>query len=531
MIINLHCFLPNLTWAFSAGAAFSDYQPADRRCAGNARMHAAARRLLLTAPAAQDGSALALPERRLMGRNKQKRRRQARTAASDVVPEAEAAEGGEAAEAQETEEGLGDVPSLDLLLKVQKQNGKPGWTDEADKYIMAYVEKHGKCTASWNALSEKFGRHRSASGVRSRWYMLAGPSANVKGGWVEQRYGKKKTGSGSPAGDGSPTGGASPGADASSPTDGGGVARTSSGTKKKQRVETASELGIATRETSRFRSPAAAAIGPPLPQRAGRTAFYLAGVAPHLTCSLCQKLFTDAHTIRECLHTFCKTCVDSHIEEFRSCPDCGIKVRTGATTAPIRSDRALQSLVDKITAVRKERQPAGEEDEDEDEDGDASLRMASPTNKERAARKELSATVAREGGNSLRITLTPVLQEPSTGSADDSGSKAATELPSSTASPGPAESRAVSPAASSPSHMSSPKLRRTRLTVSERTTVFHLKQFLAAAFAVRSVKQVEVLCVGAALGDDMSLEYVLKTHWRGHAHDELLALHYQMREV
>ena len=44
------------------------------------------------------------------------------------------------------------------------------------------------------------------------------------------------------------------------------------------------------------------------------------------------------------------------------------------------------------------------------------------------------------------------------------------------------------------------------------------------------LKQVEILCVGAALGDDMSLEYVLKTHWRGHAEDELLALHYQMRE-
>ena len=61
--------------------------------------------------------------------------------------------------------------------------------------------------------------------------------------------------------------------------------------------------------------------------------------------------------------------------------------------------------------------------------------------------------------------------------------------------------------------------------------MFHLKQFLAAAFGVRSVKQVEVVCVGAALGDDMSLEYVLKTHWRGHAHDELLALQYQMREA
>eukprot|EP01043_Picozoa_sp_COSAG02_P047089 COSAG02_NODE_4476_length_5322_cov_34.435573_4_plen_479_part_00 len=478
-----------------------------------------------------------------MAKRRRKQARKESKAASEAAGDAEAAAAAAVAVAAEGDgadadpgkaDGAAedDVPSLDLMLKVQKQNGKPGWTEEADKYIMAYVEKHGKSTASWEALSDKFGRHRSASGVRSRWYMLAGPSANIKGGWVEKRYGKKKDSSASPdkmTGDESRA--ASPSADTTSPTDGGGVARTSSGSKKKQRIETASELGIATRDTSIFQTPAPALIGPPLPQRAGRTAFYLAGVAPHLTCSLCQKLFEDAHTIRECLHTFCKTCVDSHVEEFRNCPDCGIKVKTGTTTAPIRSDRALQSLVDKIKAVLKEREPAGVEDDDDDDEGDASLRMASPTNKERAARKELLATVAREGGHGLGITLTPVPQEQSAASAEDFDSKGTAALPSNAASPGSQDLRAVSPVATSPTHTSSPKLRRTRLTVSERTTVFHLKQFLATAFAVRSVKQVEVLCVGAALGDDMSLEYVLKTHWRGHAHDELLSLHYQMREA
>ena len=469
-----------------------------------------------------------------MAKRRRKQARKESKAASDAAAAAEEEEeegdGADADPGKEDGAAEDDVPSLDLMLKAQKQNGKPGWTEEADKYIMAYVEKHGKSSASWEALSEKFGRHRSASGVRSRWYMLAGPSAHIKGGGVEKRYGRKMESSGAPDHMADDDSGAASLGDAASPTDGGGVARTSSGSKKKQRVETASELGIATRDTSVFRTPAPAAIGPPLPQRAGRTAFYLAGVAPHLTCSLCQKLFEDAHTIRECLHTFCKTCVDSHVEEFRSCPDCGIKVKTGTTTAPIRSDRALESLVDKIKAVLKERD-AGDDDDDDDEEGDASLRMTSPTNKERAARKELMATVAREGGHGLGITLTPVPQEQSAASADDSVSKGTTALSSSAASPGSQDVRAVSPVASSPTHMSSPKLRRTRLTVSERTTVFHLKQFLAAAFAVRSVKQVEVLCVGAALGDDMSLVYVLKTLWRGHALDVLLSLHYQMREA
>ena len=457
-----------------------------------------------------------------MPKKRRRLHRQEKKAADEA-----AADGGEAGNAEQSDEDE-DVPSLELMLKAQTQNGKPGWTDEADKYIMAYVERHGKAAHVWEELSERFGRQRSSSGVRSRWYQVAGPSANVKGGWVQKRkrpmqgedssISHLENSAASHEADG-----ASPASEASSP----GVARTSSGRKGKQRVETAAELGIATRDMHDSRTPAAPVIGPPLPQRPGRTAFYLAGVSPHLTCSLCNKLFTDAHTIRECLHTFCKTCVDSHIDEFRNCPECGIKVRTGAADAPIRSDRALQSLVDKINAVLKER--GGDEEEDEDEEGESSLHMASPENKERAARKTLSTLVAREGGHALRISLTPVPQEQPVGTGDDPSQGAASA--SRATSPGSADSRAVSPTAKSPNRTHSPKLRRTRLAVSDRVTIFHLKQFLAAALGVRSVKQVEVLCVGAALGDDMSLEYVLKTHWRGHAHDELLALHYQMREA
>jgi hypothetical protein len=521
-----------------------------------------------------------------------KKKRKARRSKEDEEPEdpqdeevaAVAAEDEEApaeAEQQKEEEVSGapaagadgdeEAPSLELLTKTQ--NGKVGWTDEADTYIMSYVERHGKRGAVWDELSDRFGGMRSASGVRSRWYMLAGPSANIKGGWVQKRKKPNQSeddpetqteatsggggggdGDSSADGDGGGGGGgdgdgdgdgldrehgrASPDGRGASPSnDGSGVARTSSGGKKKQRIESASELGIATHTSAGdVATPAATApIGPPLPQRPGRTAFYLAGVAPHLTCTLCDKLFTDAHTICECLHTFCKTCVQAHIEEHRACPICGIKVRTGATAPPIRGDRALQSLVDKINAVLKEQRPGGDDDEDEDDENDMPLRMMSPTNKERTARKALAVTVAREEGNNLRITLTPVpTQEQAAnassgaGGAGDTASAAAAAAGTGSAS---AEARAGSPTSqTSPTRLPPRKLRRSRLAVSDRTTVFHLKQFLAAAFAVRSLKQVEILCVGAALGDDMSLEYVLKTHWRGHAEDELLALHYQMRE-
>ena len=113
-----------------------------------------------------------------MPKKRRRLHRQEKKAADEA-----AADGGEAGNAEQSDEDE-DVPSLELMLKAQTQNGKPGWTDEADKYIMAYVERHGKAAHVWEELSERFGRQRSSSGVRSRWYQVAGPSANVKGGWV-----------------------------------------------------------------------------------------------------------------------------------------------------------------------------------------------------------------------------------------------------------------------------------------------------------------------------------------------------------
>ena len=45
------------------------------------------------------------------------------------------------------------------------------------------------------------------------------------------------------------------------------------------------------------------------------------------------------------------------------------------------------------------------------------------------------------------------------------------------------------------------------------------------------VPQVEISCVGARLGDDMSLEYVRKTHWRGHDEHEDIQLQYRRIDV
>ena len=73
-----------------------------------------------------------------------------------------------------------------------------------------------------------------------------------------------------------------------------------------------------------------------------------------LTCNLCKGYYRDAHTILECMHTFCKSCVLSHFETNNirgtiQCPQCETKLGLyGHVTGKMIYDRDLQSIVDKI---------------------------------------------------------------------------------------------------------------------------------------------------------------------------------------
>jgi hypothetical protein len=48
---------------------------------------------------------------------------------------------------------------------------------------------------------------------------------------------------------------------------------------------------------------------------------------PHLVCRICSGYFRGAHTITECLHTFCKSCLLKEFDKgLRSCPHCKVPV-------------------------------------------------------------------------------------------------------------------------------------------------------------------------------------------------------------
>ena len=97
----------------------------------------------------------------------------------------------------------------------------------------------------------------------------------------------------------------------------------------------------------------------------------------HLVCQLCMGYFNDACTIIECLHTFCRVCIDNHFQESHFCPVCEKNLGPNPNDH-VRTDRTIQSIVEKVFpqfSRQPERAPsAPAEDEqqqadDEEEDG------------------------------------------------------------------------------------------------------------------------------------------------------------------
>lgn len=73
-----------------------------------------------------------------------------------------------------------------------------------------------------------------------------------------------------------------------------------------------------------------------------------------LTCSLCSGFYRDAHTILECMHTFCKSCILKHFHHHNQrgsiqCPQCSASLGLyGHLASKMIYDRDLQSIVDKL---------------------------------------------------------------------------------------------------------------------------------------------------------------------------------------
>ncbi|CAH1417753.1 unnamed protein product [Lactuca virosa] len=84
-------------------------------------------------------------------------------------------------------------------------------------------------------------------------------------------------------------------------------------------------------------------------------------IAACMTCPICNKLFRDATTISECLHTFCRKCIRKKLsqEELECCPICNIDLGC-VPLEKLRPDHNLQDLRGKILPYKRRRVKAPE---------------------------------------------------------------------------------------------------------------------------------------------------------------------------
>lgn len=84
-------------------------------------------------------------------------------------------------------------------------------------------------------------------------------------------------------------------------------------------------------------------------------------IAACMTCPLCHKLFRDATTVSECLHTFCRKCIYKKLsdEETEHCPTCNIDLGC-VPLEKLRPDHNLQDVRAKVFPYKRRKVNATE---------------------------------------------------------------------------------------------------------------------------------------------------------------------------
>mmetsp|Transcript_41437 Transcript_41437/g.129768 ORF Transcript_41437/g.129768 Transcript_41437/m.129768 type:complete len:317 (-) Transcript_41437:983-1933(-) len=221
--------------------------------------------------------------------------------------------------------------------------------------------------------------------------------------------------------------------------------------------------------------------------------FKVSDINQHVTCRLCNGYFRDAHTISECLHTFCKSCLWLQLNKGeKKCPWPMCSTDLGNNPSEfIMADRDMQCLVDKLFPHLRDQDAAGEEEfyrqkgiplkPDQDKSAAAGgskdgSRKRRRTNKE--ARKEMNVKL----------------------------------IPDTTC----AESRRLK------------ELTKPYLRTSIRLKMMQLQKYLRKKLGIGNDEEtqgVELVCRGSPVGAELSLEFIGRVYWVDEG--PTLILHYR----
>ncbi|KAH6944502.1 hypothetical protein HPB50_003632 [Hyalomma asiaticum] len=74
----------------------------------------------------------------------------------------------------------------------------------------------------------------------------------------------------------------------------------------------------------------------------------LSSLNEHISCKLCKGYLIDATTVKDCQHTFCKSCLVKYLEDKNTCPTCDTVIHPSYPLKYIRHDSTMQDIVYKL---------------------------------------------------------------------------------------------------------------------------------------------------------------------------------------
>lgn len=238
----------------------------------------------------------------------------------------------------------------------------------------------------------------------------------------------------------------------------------------------------------------------------------LAELTEHLGCVICRGILRDAHTIPDCLHSFCKSCIYRHfiVKGSRNCPKCN-KLLSPRPVATLISDKKLQDIVDRIfpefkaqevideqefyaknNFKLKEAAPSGASTPETVNSGDASSQSASRS-RSKAKKAPSVEPVAVENVFSRQIAVEAYPQQTNA--------------------------------------LALPELKFPFMLVSGNFKMSELGKLIHKRLRLEEDVQLEIACMGTAVGPELSALFILRTIWEHQNQKEPLVLHYRHRTL
>mmetsp|Transcript_33196 Transcript_33196/g.49996 ORF Transcript_33196/g.49996 Transcript_33196/m.49996 type:complete len:357 (-) Transcript_33196:218-1288(-) len=272
--------------------------------------------------------------------------------------------------------------------------------------------------------------------------------------------------------------------------------------------------------------------------------FSLSNLTSHLTCELCGGYYRDCHTIVDCLHSFCRSCLtlffekkglvgkNKNVTPRLSCPTCDIEVgphpfrrHTSISTVQIIPDRTLQEVVDKMF-------PRFKVQEVEDEKkfyAERNIKLkaeyqmlenniASDRNVQESMKSPLAGGVTMAASSTAMVTAAAAFMSDNI-----------------------IELRLQPDIKSSKSTKRLPALHNHQLRTSGKLKIISLKKYIlqrlesggkqkdskADSNNKTGLHSLEILCNGHPMGNELNLTFIYRTMWLFTTPDEILTLTYR----